>query len=164
MPTGFARLLLYLLSGGLVAGSAAVAAWGLNRFGSEVNLPPPVAGRQVPATATEADAGEETSADTASRWTTSEVTWAQRAFQGPLFDSPPVAPPPPPPPVPPPLVLRGTVAEGGPESRAFLAGRDGALQVLRIGDEMEGAELVSVEADHAVVRFQDLEHRLELTP
>ena len=89
--------------------------------------------------------------------------WTARRFQGPLFDPPPAVQPPAPPPTPPPLVLRGTVAEGE-QSRAFVASRDGTAHVLRVGDELDGAELAAVAADHAVFRFQGVEHRLELTP
>lgn len=89
--------------------------------------------------------------------------WTTRRLQGPLFDPPPAVQPPPPAPMPPPLVLRGTVAEGE-QSRAFVAGRDGTAHVLRLGDQLDGAELALVGTDHAVFLFQGVEHKLGLTP
>lgn len=171
MHIGLTRSFLYALSGLSVFAAFAVLRWGLEGASDvavEAHDSKMQPRRQSQPTPPLVElAGREAASSTAAP-TDTDWAWTERNFQGPLFDPPPPPPPrpapPPPPPSPPPLVLRGTVAEAGQESRAFLAGRDGNLSVLRIGEELEAAELLSVGDDHVVVRFGEHEHRLELSP
>ena len=167
MPPALARLLLHCLTVAALAGAVWVLAWGAGAVSHRAEAV--AAGGNArgfsgtgPATeAAEAGAGGEVEAQSPviqpDAW-----SWTRRRFQGPLFDPPPAYVPPPPPPVPPPLTLQGTVAEGE-QSRAFVAGRDGVPRVMKVGDEVDGATLLSVASDHAVFRFAEREHRVELT-
>lgn len=169
MPPAFARFLLHLVTITCLAGAAWTIAWGMDVLpqgwgasAASVGIPgtSEPAGGLVGASTLKANGDGEAAADPSVQ--PASWSWTKRRFQGPLFDPPPAVVPPPPPPVPPPLTLRGTVAEGG-QSRAFVAGRDGVPRVMRVGEEVDGATLLSVAVDHAMFTFRGREHRLELT-
>ncbi len=86
----------------------------------------------------------------------------QRDLQRPLYDPVPpvVIRKPPPPPKPPPLALQGTIVEPG-FAFAVLVTKDGRQRTVRVGQEVDGAELVRVTSDAAVVRFDGREHTLQ---
>jgi hypothetical protein len=77
----------------------------------------------------------------------------QRDLRKPLFDSEAakVDTPSPPPLT---VTLKGTVVEDG-FSYAILRGKGGDEKLLRVGDSLEGAEVIAIAEGEATVRFHD---------
>jgi hypothetical protein len=86
----------------------------------------------------------------------------ERNLQRPLYDPKPpvVVKRPPPPPKPPPVTLKGTMVEPGFVFAVFRT-QDGRQRTVRVGEEVEGAELVGVTPGAAVLRFEGREHTLQ---
>ena len=62
-------------------------------------------------------------------------------------------------PEPPPLSLSGVVDE-----TALLRGDDGSVYVVRVGEHAGGVQVLKVQRDYVVVRFEGRSHTLKLSP
>jgi len=81
----------------------------------------------------------------------------------PLYDPPPVVVPPPVAPPPPPLTLQllGTVLEPGFEYAVVRTGA-GQEKLMTVGETLDGAELLRLDAATATVRFAQQERTLKV--
>jgi len=81
----------------------------------------------------------------------------------PLYDPPPVIVPPPATPPPPPLTLQllGTVLEPGFEYAVVRTGA-GQEKLMTVGETLDGAELLRLDAAAATVRFAQQERTLKV--
>jgi len=85
----------------------------------------------------------------------------ERDLQRPLYDPSPVPAPAAKPPPAPDLRLVGTVIE--PDNTfALLRTRRGEVKWARIGEALEGAEVVEIESEAVTVRFKGVDHQLAI--